>query len=164
MELAPAEIALVAVGVLLLVVLLWAVRTRRGTNRRLLALSARMSEEGLELEGGGGLEHALSHLERATSTAMARVGDAHQAEHRLRLALAQVPEGVVVCDEQGEVVFRNGNAERLLEDEGSDVLAQDAVRRLLKGAVEGHRASETLELYGPPRRTLTISAGPLETD
>ena len=164
MELQPAAIALAAVGLLLLVVLVWTARKRRGTNRRLMALAARMSEEGLELEGKGGLEKTLSQLERATSTAMGRVADAHQAEQRLGLVLAEVSEGVVVCDEQGEVVFRNGHAEQVLEGEGSDVLAQDALKRLLKGAVEGHEGSETLDLYGPPRRTLTIRARPLETD
>ncbi|MDQ3978870.1 MAG: ATP-binding protein [Actinomycetota bacterium] len=163
MELRPAEIALAAVGVILLVVLFWTVRTRRATNRRLMALAARMSEEGLELEGKGGLEKTLSHLERATSTAMAKVADADQAEQRLQLAFAQLSEGVVVCDEQGEVVFRNAAAQQALEGEGSDVLAQDALKRLLKGAAEGHDGAETLELYGPPRRTLAISARPLET-
>jgi two-component system sensor histidine kinase SenX3 len=34
---------------------------------------------------------------------------------------------------------------------------------LLKSASEGRDGSETLDLYGPPRRTLTIRARPLET-
>jgi two-component system sensor histidine kinase SenX3 len=163
-ELEYAEIALLAAGVLLLAVLFLTWRSRRATTRRLMALAARMDEEGLELEGRAGLERTLSQLERATSTAMTKVGDARQAEERLQRALGAVPEAVVVCDEQGEVVFRNGPAEQLLGGSSSDVLAQDAVTRLLKGAAEGHEGSETLELYGPPRRTLTISARHLETE
>ena len=164
MQLDAAEIALAAVGLFLLVVLFLSIRSRRAVNRRVMALAARMSGEGLELEGRGGLERTLSQLERATSTAMGKAGDAQQSEQRLQLALAAVSEGVVVCDDQGEVVFQNAQANRVIGANPTEVLAQDAVNRLLKGAAEGHEGSETLELYGPPRRTLSIHARPLETD
>ena len=49
MRLDPAEIGLLAVAVLFLIVLFCAVRSRRGTVRRVMALAARMGEEGLEL-------------------------------------------------------------------------------------------------------------------
>jgi two-component system sensor histidine kinase SenX3 len=157
-------IGFLAAAVLVLVLLVWAIRSRRAISRRVMALAARMSEEGLELEGRGGVERTLSQLERATSTAMAKVGDAQQAQQRLQLALTAVSEGVIVCDEQGDVVFQNGQAERVMGSNPTEVLAHDAVNRLLKGAAAGHAGSETLELYGPPRRTLTINARPLETD
>jgi two-component system sensor histidine kinase SenX3 len=164
MRLEAAEIGLLAVALVMLVVLVWAIRSRRATVRRVMALAARMGEEGLELEGKGGMERILSQLERATSTAMAQVGDARQNLERLQLALAAVAEGVVVCDDQGEVVYRNAQAERDIGGNPSEALAEEAVARLLKGAAEGQEGSESLELYGPPRRTLSISARPLETD
>jgi two-component system sensor histidine kinase SenX3 len=152
------------VSVLLLVVLVWARRSRKATIRRVVALSARMGEEGLELDGRGGLERTMSRLERAVESAMGKIGDATQAEDRMELALAIVPEGVVVCDEAGEVVYRNDQADRIMGDAHADVLAREAVTRLLSAAAEGRAGSETLDLYGPPRRTLTITARPLETE
>ncbi|MFN2507071.1 MAG: sensor histidine kinase [Acidimicrobiales bacterium] len=148
----------------LIVVVVWAIRARRGTVRRVMSLAARMGEEGLELEGRGGLERILSQLERTAGVAMAKVEDGRQAQDRLQLALAAVAEGVVVCDEQGEVVFQNEQARRIIGMNETEALAQDAVTRLLKGAAEGQRGTDTLELYGPPRRTLWIEASPLETD
>ncbi|MFP5317424.1 MAG: sensor histidine kinase [Acidimicrobiia bacterium] len=164
MELGPAEIAAAVAVLLLLVVLFWTRRTRRATVRRVVALSARMGEEGLELEGRGGLERTLSRLERGVGVAMAKVEDSGQAQDRMRLALSIVPEGVVVCDEQAEIVYQNRTAERFLDPDEHDVLVQEAVARLLKQAADGTEGSETLELFGPPRRTVSIRAVPLETD
>ncbi|HVM14731.1 MAG TPA: hypothetical protein VM287_10440, partial [Egibacteraceae bacterium] len=67
----PAEIAAGAAAFLLIVALLWARRSRRSTVRRVVALTARMGDEGLELEGRGGLERTLSRLERAAGVAVA---------------------------------------------------------------------------------------------
>ncbi|MGH9224328.1 MAG: sensor histidine kinase [Acidimicrobiales bacterium] len=162
MELSPSDIVAGVAIFLLLVTLAFARRSLRSTVRRVVALSARMGDEGLELEGRGGLERSLSRLERTAGTAMSKVGDAKQAQDRMQLALALVPEGVVVCDENGEVIYQNAQAEQLVGDDHGDVLAQEAVTRLLKQAAEGHEGGETLDLYGPPRRTLTIRARPLE--
>ncbi len=157
-------IAALAVAAALLVVLLVMARARRANVRRVVALSARLGEGGLELEGRGSLERTLARLERAAETAMARFDEAKQAHERLQLALASVPQGVVVCDEQGEVVHQNDRADEIMSATQTDVLARDAVTRLLKGAAEGRAGEETLDLYGPPRRTLRIRASPLETD
>jgi two-component system sensor histidine kinase SenX3 len=123
-----------------------------------------MGESGLELEGRGGIERTLALLERTVGTAMAMVGDAKQAKDRMELALASVPEGVVVCDEQAEIVYRNEAAQTLMGTSQPEVLADEAILRLLKEAAGGRACSETLDLYGPPRRALTIHAWPLETD
>ena len=164
MEVDPSVAVAVAAAaiLLLLVTLALARRTRRQTVRRVVALSTRMGDEGLELEGRGGLERSLSRLERTASTAMSKVGDAKQGQERMQLAVAHVPEGIVVCDENGEIVYQNAQAEVFIGDDRGDVLAQEAVIRLLKQAAEGHEGGETLDLYGPPRRTLTIRARPLE--
>ncbi len=162
----PATIGALAGGGFLLLVVLWLWRrSRKATVRRLVALSARLGEEDLALEGRGGLERTFSRVERVAGTAMARVADAKQAEDRMRLALAGVPEGVVVADEHGDVVFRNAQADQVIGSQQPDVLAEEAVMRLLRSAAaDGRSGEETLDLYGPPRRTLTIHARPLETD
>jgi two-component system, OmpR family, sensor histidine kinase SenX3 len=164
MELTIPTVAVVAAAVVVVGFVVLARRSRRATVRRVLALSARMGDEGLELEGRGGIERSLARLERTAGASMSRADDARQGRDRMELALGMVPEGIVVCDEQGEVVYRNSAAEQFLRSGQPEVLAQEAVTRLLKDAVEGHEVSETLELYGPPRRTLEIRVRSLESD
>ncbi len=163
MELALAEVIAAAALLLSVVLVMWARRSRRSMVRRVGALTARMGDDGLELEGRG-LEGALSRLERMVGTAMSRVADARQAHERMMLALSIVPEGVVVCDESGHVVFRNPTAQQVLGPDQADPLVEEAVTRLLKQATEGMEGGETLDIYGPPRRTVSVRAYPLETD
>jgi two-component system sensor histidine kinase SenX3 len=165
MRLEGAEIGAFAVaGFALLLALFLVIRTRRAVARRIVSLIARMGDDRLELEGKGGLERGLSRLERAVSTAIARLGDARLSQDRLRLALSAVPQGVVVCDEDGQIVLHNEPANRYVGENRQEVLAYESITRLLKAAAEGRPESETLDLYGPPRRTLTISAWPLENE
>ncbi|MEW6152770.1 MAG: ATP-binding protein [Actinomycetota bacterium] len=164
MELTIPTVAVVAAAVVVVGFLVLARRSRRATVRRVLALSARMGDEGLELEGRGGIERSLARLERTAGASMSRADEARQGRDRMELALGMVPEGIVVCNEQGEVVYRNSAAEQFLGSGQPEVLAQEAVTRLLKSAVEGHEVSESLELYGPPRKTLEIRVRSLESD
>jgi two-component system sensor histidine kinase SenX3 len=159
----PWAIAAGALAFFLLIVVIWARRARKATVRRVGALVTRVGEGGLELEGRGGFERNMLALERVVSSAMAGAEDAKQARDRMELALQSVAEGVVVSDENGDIVYANAEAEQYVGASRSDVLAQAAVTRLLKDAAEGRAGEETLDLYGPPRRTLTIRARPLET-
>jgi two-component system sensor histidine kinase SenX3 len=80
---------------------------------------------------------------------------------RLHQALAAVPLGVAVSDAGGEIVFLNEPATQLVTLSPSGVLAEAAFRRLLARALGGTEEADTLELYGPPRRSLSITARPL---
>jgi two-component system sensor histidine kinase SenX3 len=75
---------------------------------------------------------------------------------RLRRALDTLPQGVIVCDETGEVVFRNARAVGLMGGRHGDALAAQAVVDLLALAWQQGSAERTLDLYGPPRRTLAV--------
>lgn len=164
MDVAFWQIATAVLASLLVAVLVWIRRSRRATVRRVVALVTRVGEAGLELEGRGGLERSLLALERVTGTAMAVADDSKQARDRMERALESVAEGVIVSDENGAIVYQNAEARHYMAADQSEVLAQAAVTRLLKEAAEGQPGDETLDLYGPPRRTLTIHARPLETD
>jgi len=75
-----------------------------------------------------------------------------------------IPNGLVVVDEQGEIVFRNEFADEFAGGRHGDALIEAAVRQLVDEAVEqGQAGNRTLELFGPPRRTMVISARPLLT-
>jgi two-component system sensor histidine kinase SenX3 len=93
---------------------------------------------------------------------VARVGVARVGVERLERVLGSVSQGVVVCDEQGEIVYCNEHAVPFVGARHSDFLAERAVLELLQGAVDGKTQSRTVDLYGPPRRTLNVVAIPLD--
>ena len=77
---------------------------------------------------------------------------------RLRRSLDTLTQGVVLCDENGSVIYRNGRANALMVSRHGDALAAQAVTELLEGAWHEGAAERTLDLYGPPRRTLQVRA------
>jgi len=100
----------------------------------------------------------MSHLERATEAAAETVAEASAEAIRLRRALDRLDQAVIVCDERGEAVFRNSRAIGLLANRHADALAAQAVDELLAQAASGGPSERTLELYGPPRRSLHMRA------
>jgi two-component system sensor histidine kinase SenX3 len=79
----------------------------------------------------------------------------------LAQALSAVPEGVVVCDADGEICHRNEAAQVFAGARHGEALAELAVTELLAAALRRGPAEQNLELYGPPRRALLIRALPL---
>ncbi len=126
---------------------------RRSLQQRLTALSNRL---GVQPPDEGGVEPVLSHLERVTGEAAEAVTEASSDAIRLRRALDTLPQGVIVCDENGEVAFRNARAVDLMNNRHGDALAAQAVTELLEGAWRDGTAERTLDLYGPPRQTLIV--------
>ncbi len=109
----------------------------------------------------GGLDGLLDQLEEAAERAAARIEAAESECRRLLAALAQVPEGVVISDPCGTVVYHNPQATGFVGARHGEALAERALGNLLIAAMAGGSHEETLELFSPPRRTLTISAHPL---
>jgi len=164
MQLAASDAVVAGVAAaVVLVVLVWAWLFRRSTTRRLASLTTRLDEEGGdELVSRGGMERNISRLERAAERAVTDRGSARLARSRLEGALRVVGIGVVVCDESGEIVFQNEQADAFMGDRPAEALAHQAVTELLAAAAEGEPQTQTLDLYGPPRRTLTIVASPVD--
>jgi len=120
---------------------------------------------GALLAGGAA---ALVHRKRVATLAglvaeaTAR-GDAEAvAHHRLAQGLDAIPEGVAICDGDGRIVFHNATGMNYSEARHGDALVEAAIDELLAGAVQGRRDTRSLELYGPPRRALDLSAVPIE--
>lgn len=68
--------------------------------------------------------------------------------------------GVVIANPAGSIVFRN-EAALALGGTHVGILVDEAVDRHLAAARAGERSSETLELYGPPKRVMVVSSQPL---
>jgi two-component system, OmpR family, sensor histidine kinase SenX3 len=150
----------IAAAVLVVAVAIAALLGRRSGRR---ALSQRLTALGTRLgidppEDDHNIETALSYLEQVTGAATEAVAESSADAIRLRRSLDTLPQGVVICDENGTVVYRNGRANTLMTSRHGDALAAQAVTELLEDAWRGGTAERTLDLYGPPRRTLTVRA------
>jgi two-component system sensor histidine kinase SenX3 len=78
----------------------------------------------------------------------------------LSAALDLIDDGVVICDEDGDTVFRNATAERLLGLHSGALLAEQAVAEALQAARRGEYPEKVLELLSPTPRRLVIRAFP----
>ncbi|HEY2565534.1 MAG TPA: ATP-binding protein [Acidimicrobiales bacterium] len=149
-------IAAGVVVVLLIVIAAWLGRRsgRRSLQQRLTSLASRL---GVDVSNERGVELVLNQLEQITSEAAEAVAESSAGAIRLRRALDTLPQGVIVCDENGEMVFRNARAMALMGSRHGDALATQAVTELLESAWHDGSAERTLDLYGPPRQTLNVS-------
>jgi two-component system sensor histidine kinase SenX3 len=111
-----------------------------------------------------GLDVTLDRLEKAIGRQRASAGDGQASLERVRHALDVLPSGVVMADESGQVVLRNAAARHFLGVRHADVLVDEAVGAHLRAALAGHHGRQTLELYGPPKRTVVVTAVPVESE
>ena len=169
---------LAALALACLLATCWLALTRRGLRRRLTRVATRLDAgplAGLEAAGGTdahravegddpSLEASLEHLERTSERITDAVALATEDARRLHEALDAMPEGVVLCDPDGHVRFRNARAASLIGDRHAEVLAAQALDELIATSTSGASAERTLELYGPPRRTLTVRTAPIDDD
>ncbi len=149
-----------AAGIALLALALGVGLGRRGHRR---AIAQRLSSLGARLGVGppvddGRIETALNHLEHVAAAATEEVSETSAETIRLRRSLDALPLGLVLCDESGTVVYRNTLAEQLMTSRYNDAIAAQVVTELLADAWGGGTAERTVDLYGPPRRTLTVQA------
>ena len=80
---------------------------------------------------------------------------------RIQSALDALPIGVIVADADAKIVVRNRASDDAGGNTHSEVLVQAAVQHHLRAAVRGEERSQTVELYGPPRRLVIVHAKPL---
>lgn len=151
--------ACVAGVALVIVTLLW-VRTRRRVRTQVHAATARL--EAAPLPEVRGLEATLGQLERSVDAAVTNGGDAAASETRMAHALSAIDDGIVLFGDDGEIVFRNRSAEAFLDARHGEAMVELSIEELARAALDGTRGSRTLELFGPPRRTLVLSADPLD--
>jgi two-component system sensor histidine kinase SenX3 len=70
--------------------------------------------------------------------------------------------GVILSDSTGTIVYRNPAA-RVLSGTHAGVLVDEAIERHLRRAGRGTRTEETIELYGPPKSIVFITAAPVSS-
>ena len=80
------------------------------------------------------------------------------AAGRLARALEAIPQGVVICDAGGTEVFRNASAAAFAGARHADALVEQAIHEHLQAALSGTPQRRDIDLFGPPRRMLVLSA------
>ncbi len=129
---------------------------RRAISQRLASLGTRLGLEPPNDEYN--VETSLAYLEQVTGGAAQAVTESSSDAIRLRRSLDTLTQGVVLCDENGAVIYRNARANALMVSRHGDALAAQAVTDVLEDAWHEGSAERTLDLYGPPRRTLQVRA------
>ncbi len=133
--------------------------------QRLLLAGRRLSDE--IVPTGTGLAEATSVIERVVDRTLLRGGEDSLVEARLATALAAIPQGVVVFDEPGRISYCNVAASGYLTARHGEALVDEAITELAAEAGSRSGAAEperTVDLFGPPRRTLVLTATRLQQD
>ncbi len=135
-------------------------RSRRRIRSQAHNAAARLSEAPLaEVRS---LEKTIGQLERAVDAAMTKGGDVSASETRMSHALRSIHDGVVLFDDEGEIVFRNRPAAKFLGARHGEALVESTIEELAASALAGDEVARNVELFGPPRRTLALTADPLD--
>jgi two-component system, OmpR family, sensor histidine kinase SenX3 len=134
---------------------------RRRVATRLRHVLARLEgvQPGVE---GLGPDALLDHLDRVVASTVTKLDLEASSSTRLARALDQVAEGVVVVDEHGTELYRNAVAQAFVGARHAEALVERAVQELLEASTDGASRSRNLDVFGPPRRMLVITAVPLD--
>ncbi|MDQ4068478.1 MAG: ATP-binding protein [Actinomycetota bacterium] len=107
------------------------------------------------------LRQDLSEVERRHADAEERALRAAAEAAWLRDAIDALPHAVVVCDTKGDVVLRNRRSVDLDVGRHGAVLVERAVEEVVEAGGGTRAVTQTLELHGPPPRTLEVTATPI---
>ena len=103
----------------------------------------------------------VGELDASSENDGRRRAELARKESRLRAALGAVAHGIVVYDGDGDVVYRNRPATTYLAARHGDALVEEAISSVATRALRGKDTAREVEVYGPPRRTLSLRAVPL---
>lgn len=108
--------------------------------------------------------HRLERELRAVARTAQLAVKAPQPDHTpsLRAAVEDMPIGVVLIDSERQKVFANRFASSFLTARHGDAVVARAIDELARAALEeGVDRDRQVQIYGPPRRTLDVSAHPI---
>jgi len=156
---------LAVVAVVLVALLALGLIGQKRLARRLLLAGRRLADD--VVPTGSGLAEATSVIERVIDRTLLRGGEESLVEARLATALAAIQQGVVVFDDGGRIAYCNEAASGYLTARHGEALVDEAITELAAeaGSRAGRAAPErTVDLFGPPRRTLVLTATRLQQD
>jgi two-component system, OmpR family, sensor histidine kinase SenX3 len=104
----------------------------------------------------------IAAVERTTRDATNEAARSRATLLRLQAAVDALPQGVVVTTRTGEVQLRNAAAQSFLGTRTGDALVDEALRLAVRVAGAGDSVHRTIEVFGPPRRTVELTALPID--
>ena len=107
----------------------------------------------------GRLKRRLAEAVRSQENAVEVAARSVREAARLRLVCEAVPQSLVVCDEQQRVLLSN---RRGFDDAPWSPLVEGAIDEVLRPNGSAGQRTRTVELHGPPPKSLVITAVPLE--
>ena len=137
-------------------------RSNHRTARRIDAVTAGL--QGHSSLSSTSPDEALARLSRAVLayTGSDRPGDIEI--ERYQAALAALTQGVIVVDRSSDVLFHNPFAAGFLEGRHGEAVVGQAIDDLTEAALAGLASEREVQIYGPPRRKLFVSATPIAHD
>ncbi len=158
--------AAVAVAVVLTAVLVAALVVRRSLVARLEGVLSRLGPEPVDApesrpDARSALQAVLAALESRAEAGAEQLAEARASMSRSAGAIEAIPQGVVICDESGREMFRNQAAVAYVRGRHGEAVVEQAVQEQFDAVEGGEPQRRTLEIYGPPRRVLVLSAFPL---
>lgn len=157
-----AVLVVVAVATLVLAVLM-VVHAERQRGRVIRRVDRMTADLGFDHMPSVSPEESVARLATSLERWRASVVDVAY-ERRYRAALEAIPLGVIVVDADRNPLFVNGAAAWFREGRHSEAVVAHAVERLITLSVSGENHEETVQLYGPPRRRLHLTAAQIEAD
>ena len=103
----------------------------------------------------------LAEAERRSAELEERAEHSAAEAARLREAIEALPHAVVVCDTGGGIVLRNRRSLVLDGGRHAAALLERAVEEVVAAGEGSRPVTQTLELHGPPPRTLEVTATPM---
>ena len=103
----------------------------------------------------------LAEAERAAAANRSRAERAEAEAARLRDAIEALPHAVVVCDPAGRVVLRNRRSNGLEGGRHAAALVDRVVEEVVAAGEATRPVTRTLDLHGPPPRTMQVTASPI---
>jgi two-component system, OmpR family, sensor histidine kinase SenX3 len=106
----------------------------------------------------------LDELDRVSGDVAERLSIAGGERRALVNGMGLVCEGVVLADASGNIVHVDELGDRWLADETGNSMAGEALTQVLRVASEGRQTTRSLELLGPPRRSMSVTGLPVLND
>lgn len=110
---------------------------------------------------GEQLAGLVEEIRASSSHLIERLANLRDERNALVEAVRLVAEGIVVADRHGEVVYKNDLGASWLERRTEGSMAGQALGDVLSVVRRGQRTVRSLELLGPPRRSMKMTGVPM---
>ncbi len=159
------EIIAIAAGFVVILILVGLYFSRVGKKellQRLSALTSRLGED-IHLNEKAHLDTILTKLEIATDQAAAAVSEVSSDAIRMKRTLDRLPQGILLCDETGDILFKNVAAITLLSFSSTELVAANALDEVIKMSIANMGTAEkSLEIFGESRLTISFKCIPVD--